>query len=286
MKTWVSGTAKVVEIGDGHPTRLIGERINPTGKPKLAEAIRSRDFDFIRAMAREQILAGADVLDVNVGKVGGDVALLSLVAKAIQEEFDIPLSLDSDNPAAVEEALKHIHGKPIVNSVTGQEASLEKILPLVKEYGAAVIALTIDDAGIPPDSERRLAIAQKIVDRAMKFGIYPQDIVIDCLALTVSTQNSGSTATLDAVRKVRTSLGLNQTLGASNISFGLPDRDVINNAFLAIAIEAGVTCPTVNVGKVRQTVLATDLLLGCDRYAQRYIKDYRRRLAAMKPLKQ
>jgi len=189
--------------------------------------------------------------------------------------IDVPLSLDSDNPKALEAALKIYHGKPIINSVTGQERSLNEVLSLVKEHGAAVIALTIDDEGIPMDPDRRVAIAHKIVDRAEALGIPREDIIVDCLVLTAATDSGAGLVTLEAIGKVKAELGVNQTLGASNISYGLPDRDVLNSAFLGLAIGAGVTCPTVDVAKVRQAVLATDLLLGRDSYAQNYIKAYR-----------
>jgi len=177
----------------------------------------------------------------------------------------------------LEAALKLYQGKPIINSVTGQERSLNEVLPLVKKYGAVVIGLTMDDEGIPMDPDRRVAIAHKIVSRAEALDIPREDIIIDCLTLTIATDSRAGLATLQAIRKVKAELGVNQTLGASNISYGLPDRDVLNSAFLALAITAGVTCPTVDVARVRPAVLATDLLLGRDGYAQRYIKAYRQR---------
>jgi 5-methyltetrahydrofolate--homocysteine methyltransferase len=225
-----------------------------------------------------QVEAGADILDVNVGSSGVDeVGLLAQAVQAVAEAVDVPLSLDSDNPGALEAALKVYRGKPIVNSVTGQENLLAEVLPLVREHGAAVIALTMDDEGIPADPARRVAIAHKIMERAIGLGIPREDVIIDCLVLTVATESDAVLVTLEAVRRVREELGVNQTLGASNISYGLPERDVLNGAFLALAINAGVTCPTVNASRVRQAVLATDLLLGRDRYARRYIKDYRQR---------
>jgi 5-methyltetrahydrofolate--homocysteine methyltransferase len=161
--------------------------------------------------------------------------------------------------------------------VTGEDKSLNEILPIVKDYGAAVIGLTIDEGGIPKEMERRVAIAHKIVEKAGAMGIPPEDIIIDCLALTLGTDTNAALVTLGAIREVKDQLGVNQTLGASNISFGLPDRSVINQAFLAVAIPAGLTCPTVDAAKVRQTVLSVDLILGRDRFAQRYIKGFRQR---------
>lgn len=278
MKTRVSSATKEVLINDDQPTVLIGERINPTGKKKLAAALQANDMELVRRVAIAQVQAGADILDVNVGISGVDeTTLLPQAVQAVMEAVDIPLSLDSDNRKALEAALKVYRGKPIINSVTGQERSLKEVLPLVKEYGAAVIGLTMDDEGIPVNPDRRLAIARKIVDRAEALGIPREDIIIDCLALTIATDNRAGLVTLQAVRMVKAELRVNQTLGASNISYGLPDRDVLNSAFLTLAITAGVTCPTVDVAKVRQAVLATDLILGHDNYAQRYIKAYRQR---------
>nr|MBC7245623.1 dihydropteroate synthase [Chloroflexota bacterium] len=281
MKTRVASAVKEVVISTDGPTVLIGERINPTGKKKLAAALQAGDLEPVRREAIAQVQAGADILDVNVGVAGLDeVALLPQAVQAVMEVVDVPLCLDSDNPRALAAALEVYRGKPIINSVSGQEQSLREVLPLVKEYGAAVIGLTMDDEGIPKDADRRVSIAHKIVARAEALGIPREDVIIDCLALTVATDNRVALVTLEAVRRVKAELGVNQTLGASNISFGLPDRDILNSAFLAMAIAAGVTCPTVDVAKVRPAVLATDLLLGRDEYAMRYIRAYRQRQQA------
>jgi len=279
MHTIVSSATREVVIGDDRPTVLIGERINPTVRKKLAAALEAGDMEVLRREAVAQVEAGADILDVNVGSSGVDeLGLLAQVVQAVAEAVDVPLSLDSDNPGALEAALKVYRGKPIINSVTGQESSQSEVLPLVREYGAAVIALTIDDEGIPADPARRVAIACRIVERAESLGVPREDVIIDCLVLTVATESDAALVTLEAVRRVKEELGVNQTLGASNVSYGLPERNVLNSAFLAMAINVGVTCPTVNAARVRQAVLATDLLLGRDRYARRYIKDYRQRL--------
>jgi len=278
MQTTVSSATKEVIIAADKPTVLIGERINPTGKKRLAAALEAGDMDLVRKEALAQVQAGADILDINVGTPGVDeVALLPQAVQAVMETVDVPLCLDSDNSQAIEAALKVYKGKPIINSVNGQEERLKQILPLVKEYGAAVIGLTMDDEGIPQDVERRVAIAHKIIEQAEALGIPREDIIIDCLCLTIATDSRAGSVTLEAVRRVKAELGVNQTLGASNISFGLPDRTVLNSAFLALAIAAGVTCPVVDVAKVRPAALATDLLLGRDEYAQRYIKAYRQR---------
>ena len=279
MTTTVSSTAKEVLIGFDQPTVLIGERINPTGRKKLAAALQAGDLDVLRREAIAQVQAGADILDVNVGTSGVDeVALLPQAVKVVMAAVDVPLCLDSDNPKALAAALRVYKGRPIVNSVNGQEDRLREVLPLIKEYGAVVIGLTMDDEGIPKDSDRRVAIAHKIVERAQALGIPREDIIIDSLALTVATDGKAALATLDTIRRVKAEFGVNQTLGASNISFGLPERPIINHAFLALAIAAGVTCPVVHAAQVRPAILATDLLLGRDHYAMRYIKGYRARL--------
>jgi 5-methyltetrahydrofolate--homocysteine methyltransferase len=278
METTVSGASGQVTIGGDRPTVLIGERINPTGRRKLADSLEAGDMSIVRREALAQVEAGADILDVNVGSTGADrVTLLAQAVQAVSEVVSVPLSLDSDDPAALEAALKVCPGRPIVNSVTGQAASLEAILPLVRDCGAAVIALTMDDDGIPASADGRLAIAHRIVERATAIGIPVEDVIVDCLTMTVATDPAAALVTLDAVRRVKAELGVNQTLGASNVSFGLPDRSVLNGVFLAMAIEAGVTCPTVHVDRVRPTVLAADLFLGRDAYARRFIKEYRRR---------
>lgn len=278
MKTVVSGVSKEVWItGDG-PTVLIGERINPSGRKSLAEALRNAQFDVIVNEAIAQVKNGADILDVNVACPGVDeIAVLPQVLEKVMASVDVPLCIDFNHPGALKEALKTYKGKPIVNSVTGEENSLNEILPLVKEYGAAVIALTIDEKGIPKEPNQRVAIAHKIIERAKSFDIPAEDVIIDCLALTVGADSQAGLTTLEAVRRVKEELGVNQTLGASNISFGLPERSVINHSFLTLAISSGVTCPTVNAAKVRPAILSIDLLLGRDRFAQRYLKNFRRR---------
>ncbi|MBN1255135.1 MAG: dihydropteroate synthase [Deltaproteobacteria bacterium] len=277
MKTKVSSDKKEVIIADSGPTVLIGERINPSGKKRLSEALKHGYFDVICWEAIVQVEVGADILDINVVCPGVDeIAVLPKVIEKVTASVDVPLCIDINNPNALKEALKVYKGKPIVNSVTGEESSLNEILPLVKEYGAAVIGLTLDERGIPKEPEQRVAIANKIVERAESFEIPPEDVIIDCLALSLGADNNAALVTLAAIRKVKEELGVNQTLGASNISFGLPDRYLVNLTFLTLAIASGVTCPTVDVAKVRPGVLSTDLILGRDRFAQRYVKDFRK----------
>jgi 5-methyltetrahydrofolate--homocysteine methyltransferase len=278
METKVSSAKKEVIVSETRPTALIGERINPSGKKKLAEALKSGNLQMCVDEALAQVKAGADILDVNVVAPGVDeVAVLPEVVRMIMEAVDAPLCIDINDPRALQAALKVYKGKPIINSVTGEDKSLNEILPLVKQHGAAVIGLTIDNDGIPKTAEKRAAVARKIIERAESMGIPREDVIIDCLALSLGADSNAGLVTLDAIRRVKEELGVNQTLGASNISFGLPNRSVINDAFLAIAIVKGVTCPTVDAAKVRPAVLSADLVLGRDRFAQRYIKDFRRR---------
>jgi len=284
METKVSSATKEVIIGDDQSTVLIGERINPAGKKKLAEALKTGNLEIVRREASAQAQAGADIIDVNVSTFGVDeVTLLPQAVQAVMDTVDIPLCLDSANPEALEAALKVYKGKPLINSVTGEEHSLTKVLPLVKEYGAAVIGLVQDDEGIPKDSERRVAIAHKVVERAEAAGIARQDIIIDCLAFAVGADTSSGPTVIEAIRQIKTELGVNLTLGASNVSFGLPDRNLLNNAFVAMAIVAGVTCLIVDVAKVRPAVVAADLILDRDKHARRYIEAYRQRQRLQKP---
>ena len=278
METRISSAKKEVIISDSGPTMLIGERINPTGKKKLAGALKTGDLNVVREEAIAQVEAGADILDVNVVAPEVDeISVLPKVLETIMDAVDVPLCIDINNPAALKEALKVYKGKPIVNSVSGEEKSLNEVLPLVKEYGAAVIGLALDDDGIPKTVEKRLEAARKIIERAESMGIPREDIIIDCLALSLGSDDQAGLLTLQAIRMVRSELGVNQTLGASNISFGLPDRPLVNRAFLSLAVEAGVTSPTVDAAKVKSTILATDLILGRDRFSQRFITDFRKR---------
>ena len=278
METRISSTTKEVIIGDTQPTVLIGERINPAGKKRLAEALKAGNLDIVRREALAQAQAGADILDVSVGTFGVDeVTLLPQAVRAVMDTVDTPLCLDSTNPAALEAALKIYKGKPLINSVTGEEHSLATVLPLVKEYGAAVVGLVQDDEGIPKDAERRVGVAHKLVERADAAGIAREDIIIDCLAFAVGADTSSGPAIIEAIRKIKAELGVNLTLGASNVSFGLPDRDLLNNAFVVMAVAAGVTCLIVDVAKIRPAIVAADLILGRDKHARRYIEAYRQR---------
>jgi 5-methyltetrahydrofolate--homocysteine methyltransferase len=272
METKVSSATMEVIIG-ANRTVLIGERINPTGKKKLAEALRQGDFEIVRLEAKQQVADGADILDVNVGTGGVDeVTMLPKVVKLLIEEVDVPLCFDSGDANALEAALKVYKGKALVNSIKGTEHSLKQLIPLLKEYGAAVIALPADERGIPNDADTRLQIIDRIIERCTKQGVPLEDIIIDGLAMSVGVDSKAGIVTLETIRRIKETYGVNITLGASNVSFSLPGREVINSVYLGMAIEAGVTCPVVDVAKVRRGIMATDLLLGMDRFAKLYLK--------------
>jgi 5-methyltetrahydrofolate--homocysteine methyltransferase len=276
METKISSATKEVIISGDRPTVLIGERINPAGKKKLAESLKAGNMDIVRKEAIDQVKAGADILDVNVTVFGLDEApLLPKAVQAVMDVTDTPICIDSVNPAALIAALKIYKGRPLINSVSGEERSLARVLPIVKEYGASVVGLTQDDNGIPKDAKTRIEIAEKIVNRAEQMGIPRENIVIDCLALAIGADPRSALTALETIREVRARLGVNMTLGASNISFGMPDRLWINYAYLAMTIEAGVTCPVVDAAKVRAAILAADLLLAKDKRARRYIEAFR-----------
>jgi 5-methyltetrahydrofolate--homocysteine methyltransferase len=232
----------------------------------------------VRKDAIAQVEAGAAILDVNAGVPGADEAALMLqVIEAVREVTDVPLCIDSPNPVVLEAALSQYEGKALVNSVNGEERSLERILPLIARYNAAVIGLAMDDDGIPQSAEKRLQVATKIIERAEALGISRSDVIIDPLVLTVGSDSKAARTTLEATRMIAAEFGVNITMGASNVSHGLPDRKVINAAFLAMAMVNGLTCPITNplVTAVREAVLAGDLLLGRDEWAMNWITYYR-----------
>ena len=278
METILIGTEETVRISLDLPTVIIGERINPTGRSWLTEQLTEGNLEVLRKEATKQLEDGAHVLDVNVGAASvNEAELLPRAVEMIQDEVGVPLCIDTADKDALEAALKVYQGKPLINSVNGEEANLERVLPLVAEYEAAVIGLAMDDEGIPKTAERRLAVAKKIVERAEAMGIPREDVLIDCLALTVSAEPEAAIITLDAIDLVRKELGVNQALGHSNVSFGLPDREVINRVALGMVIRAGVNAPIVDAAEVKQSILAADLLMGRDQYAMNYIKYYRQK---------
>ena len=276
MQTLLKSNEQEVRIDTDGAVTIIGEKINPTGHKKLANALKEKNFEYIRELAYRQVKAGAHVLDVNVGAPGVDeISMLPEVVKIVNSCTDAPLCLDSNNSEALAAALKVTPGKPLINSVNGEESKLESILPLVKEFDAAVIALTMDDEGIPKDAETRLSIAGKIIDRATKMGIPKENVVIDPLVLTVGADQNAALVTLKTIELVRKEFGVNINLGASNVSFGLPERQTINQAFLALSFGVGASCVITDPEKLSLTILACDLLLGRDLYGKRYLTHIR-----------
>lgn len=276
MQTDLRSKNSSVTIDTDGPMTIIGESINPTRRKKLIEAFRERQYDFVLEVAESQIQAGADVLDINVGVPGLDEpAVMGEVVTAVSEAFDVPLCLDSPNPETLASGLTAAPGRPLVNSVNGEEKSLAAILPVVKEFGVPVIGLVIDDDGISMEPQKRLAIAAKIIDRAAQLGIPIEDIVIDPLAMAVSADHNAGQITLRTMALIRDEFGVNMTLGASNVSFGLPERQIINQAFMALVALNGASCAITNPAKLTSTIRAIDLLLGRDDYSMRYIKHYR-----------
>ncbi len=254
--------------------RIIGERINPTGKKLLKEAIKSKNIDYIIKQAVEQIEAGADILDVNIGMPDiNEKEFMPLIIKALQKVVDVPLQIDSSDPEVLEAGLRVYNGKAIVNSVNGKKSTLEKILPVVKKYNAAVVGLTLDESGIPSSAQERFEIAERILNSALEFGIKKEDIYIDCLTLTASAQAKDVLETIKALRMVKEKLGLKTVLGVSNVSFGLPNRELINNTFLAMALGAGLDLPIINpnINSVMNTIHAFNVLANKDISAKKYI---------------
>ena len=257
--------------------RVIGERINPTGKKRFKEALLNNDIDYILSQAIEQVHAGADILDVNVGLPGIDEkAMMVRAVRALQEVVDLPLQLDSTVPEVLEAGLRVYNGKPIVNSVNGEEKSLSTVLPLVKKYGAAVVGLCLDEEGIPKTAEKRFEIASRIVSRAEAIGISRRNVFIDCLTLTASAEQEGVMETLNALERVRNELGCQTVLGVSNISFGLPAREIVNSNFLTMALTKGLTLPIINpnIAAMMQSVRSYKLLANFDVGSVDFISHY------------
>ena len=273
MQTLVCGKTKQVKVDTDGVFTIIGEKINPTGRKKLAAALLEGNLEYVRELATNQINAGADVLDVNVGVPGvEEEELLPQVVKMLVEVFDVPFCLDSPNPKALANALAVTPGKPLVNSVNGKQESLQAILPLVRERGASVIGLTMDEQGIPKDAGGRIRIAGRILEEAARLGIPPEDVIIDPLVLTVGAESQAGAVTLETIMRLRSEFEININVGASNVSFGLPERDTINAAFLAMSIVAGATCAITDPIKFTRVLRAVDLLRGKDNYAARYVK--------------
>jgi len=272
-KTAVSSYAKSVEIGNG--TVVIGERINPTGKKKFKEALLNNDIDYILREAVNEQNNGADILDVNVGLPGIDeIAVMDEAIREIQTVTDLPLQIDTANSKAMEAALRHYHGKALINSVNGKKESMDAVFPLVKKYGGVVVGLTLDENGIPDNAEGRLAVAEKIVNEAAKYGIPKWDIIIDPLTMTISTDGKNAKVTLDALKMIKERLGVNTVLGVSNVSFGLPNREKINTAFFTMAMAYGLDAGIINPSSeaMMSAVLNSRALLGYDEACEKYIE--------------
>lgn len=278
METIITSPKRVVKIGPEHPFVIIGERINPTGRKKLATEMAAWDFERVRSDAVAQVKAGAQMLDVNAGiPLADEPAILAEAVRIVQGLVDVPLSIDSSIMAALEAGLKAYQGKALVNSVTGEEERLEMVLPLVKEFGAAVIGISNDESGISEDPDERFRIAKKIVERAEAYGIPRQDVLIDPLAMPVGAMPMAGRTLFQIVRRVHEELGVNTVCGASNISFGLPDRSTLNSTFLSMAIASGMNCAITNPLEegIRKTVLAANVLMGVDENCQTWLSAQR-----------
>ena len=278
METVLRSRSKEVVISIDRPFVMIGERINPTGRKVLAAEMKAGVMDRVRADAIAQVEAGAQMLDVNAGVPSIDEpALLVATIKAVSEVTAVPLCIDSSVIEALEAALAVYEGKALVNSVTAEGERMDRILPLVKKYGAAVIGMSNDETGITMVPQERVEIAMRIIERARYYGIPQEDIVIDPIAMTVAADPQAGLITLETMRLIKEQLGNNMTCGASNVSFGLPERHVLDAAFFPVAMHAGLTCAITNplVPEVRKAVLASDLLLGHDEYAMQWISNFR-----------
>lgn len=276
MHTVLRGKTKEIVVGTDRPFVVIGEKINPTGNKKLAAALQGGELEAVRQLAERQVAWGADVLDLNVGVPGLDeIGMIARIVETVAAAVDVPLCIDSGKSEILRAGLMAAPGKPLVNSVNAEEKQLDAVLPIVKERGAAVIGLTIDDNGIPKTPEDRVAAAEKIIHRAGQAGIPIEDVIIDPLVMTVGTDGKAALVTLQTIELLRKEFGVNINLGASNVSFGLPDRLTVNQAFLAMAIQAGATCSITDPIKLGSTIKAVDLLLGRDDFAMRYLKYFR-----------
>jgi len=279
LETNVSSATKTVVIGPDHPVRIIGERINPTGRKVLAAEMADGNLQRVADDAVAQVAAGAAILDVNAGvPMVDEPALLAQVVKLVQSLTDVPLCLDSSVVGALARGLETYEGKALVNSVNGEENRLEAVLPLVKKYGAAVIGLAMDDSGIPETPEGRFQVARKILDRARDHGIDPSDVLIDPLVLPVGASPNAGRVVLDTLRMVTGELGVNTVCGASNVSFGLPNRPGLNAAFLSMTVASGITAVIANPLEEtsRTGILAGNVLMGKDEHCMGWITAHRK----------
>ena len=280
MATVVTGKNTEVKFGQGLPTVIIAERINPTGRKNLTEELRQGRLDIVEADAKKQAEAGGHIIDVNVGAVSvNEVEMLPKAIKKVMEVTDRPICIDSANPKAIKAAIDVYPYKALINSVNGKEESMEEILPLVKESGCAVVCLTMDEQGIKNDVDSRLNIVRKIIKRAEAIGIKREDLVFDCLVMTASTDTSSGRITLETMRRVVEEFGVSTTLGASNISFGMPNRELLNIHFLTMGIINGLTAPITDplIKGLIPAMKAAYFLAGRDPYGMIYISDYRKK---------
>lgn len=276
--TLISSATKEVRIGFDLPFVIIGERINPTGRKILAEEMKVGDYSRVRADALAQVVAGAHMLDVNAGiPLADEPRILAETIQLVQSITDVPLSIDSSIIEALEAGLAVYQGKALVNSVTGEDECLERVLPLVAKYGAAVVAISNDETGISEDPDERFKVAKKIVERAADYGISHEDVVVDPLVMPIGAINSAGKQVMHIVRRLREELKVNTTCGASNVSFGLPNRNGINSAFLTMAISAGMTSAITSPlhAEVMQAVLGADVMMGNDPNCKAWIRKYR-----------
>lgn len=283
MHTVVQSATKTVTIGHDQPFCIIGERINPTGRKKFQELLRAGDLSTIAVDVEAQIKGGADMLDVNMGvPLTDEPALLAAAIKMIQGITDIPICIDSSVIEALQAGLEAYEGKALVNSMTGEDDRMELILPLIKKHNAAIIALPNDEIGIPATAAERIVITEKIIRAVEKHGISLDNLVIDPLAMTVGADPEAVKITLETIHLIREKFGLNMTLGASNISFGLPNRHALNAAFLPAAMSHGLTCAVMDARTpaINEAVRAADLLLGMDQWGGNWITRYRAQEAA------
>ena len=277
----ISARGKEVIIGDNQPTVLIGEKINPFGKGPIKDALISGDMGPIREEAEKQVEAGADILIISVAAFGIDEThILPAAAKAVMEAVDVPLCLESRNQVALENTLQLGCGRPIISSITGEDAHLEHLLPLVKKYNTAFVALASDSSGVPSTALRRGEIIAGILERSREMGIDPVDIIADCVAESSAVNSAAALITLETMEMVKRQWGLNLVLGASNVSFGLPSRTVINAVFLSLAVSRGLTSAIVNAKLMKPYIMAADLLMGRDNRARRYTTYCRKLLKA------
>lgn len=278
METILTSPSRTVRIGPAHPFVIIGERINPTGRKLLAAEMAEGNFERVKSDALAQVAAGAHMLDVNAGiPLADEPVILAEAIRIVQSVVDVPLSIDSSVVAALEQGLAAYQGKPLVNSVTGEDERLEMVLPLIKKYNAAVIGISNDETGISEDPAMRFKIAKKIVERAEAHGIPREDVLIDPLAMPVGAVRYAGATLFQIVRRVRDELGVNTCCGASNISFGLPERPALNATFIAMAIAAGMNCAITNPleESIRKAILAADVMMGHDENCYAWLNAHR-----------